>query len=275
MVYNFYSKEHPETEEIVLVQFTEKCDSFFKGYLKEYEYVGIMTFQDTTKKKKIQCWNKILTFNKDMIAKIIDVDMNSKIVQLSILYMPDDINMEYFNDNRQLEQLIKSFCFVHNYDFMYIWTILVYYIDIQRRNHMHKESINNINIWVFFNTHIKLLKEWISQSFSDENFINLLYSQLLSYYDKRIKNSTYVYITKLEIISNDGIIKLKYAITNILKNSNFKYEIKYLTTPYYNFETSSLNTTEDQHKLLISYLIEEIKKNDFLVSISMINFSKK
>ena len=52
MIYNFYSTPHPELDENVLVIFTEKYDSFFKGKLLEYDYTCIMTLQDTTKKKK-------------------------------------------------------------------------------------------------------------------------------------------------------------------------------------------------------------------------------
>ena len=52
MRFNYYSNSNPKIGELVLVQFTEKCDSFFKGYLLEYEYDGIMNFQDATKKKK-------------------------------------------------------------------------------------------------------------------------------------------------------------------------------------------------------------------------------
>ena len=49
---NYYSINHPKINELVLVQFTEKNDSFFKAKLIEYDYTGIMNYQDATKKKK-------------------------------------------------------------------------------------------------------------------------------------------------------------------------------------------------------------------------------
>ena len=78
---NYYSSENPKLNELVLVHFIEKCDSFFRTKLLEYQYTGILNFQDATKKKKINSWNKIIILNKNMVAKIIDIDISLKIVQ--------------------------------------------------------------------------------------------------------------------------------------------------------------------------------------------------
>jgi len=50
---NFYSIEDPKLNELVIVQFIEKGESFFKANLLEYPYKGLINFQNATKKKKI------------------------------------------------------------------------------------------------------------------------------------------------------------------------------------------------------------------------------
>jgi translation initiation factor 2 alpha subunit (eIF-2alpha) len=111
----YYSTSNPNIDELVLVQFTEKCDAFFNLKLLEYPYEGIMNFQDATKRKKIYTWNKYVQLNKDMVAKIDYIDYNKKIVQVSLAYLEDmfdkKLNMMqiqnnllmYFNENKNLE----------------------------------------------------------------------------------------------------------------------------------------------------------------------------
>ena len=52
MSLQYYFTNDPKINELVLVHFTEKCDAFFNVKLLEYPYMGIMNFQDATKKKK-------------------------------------------------------------------------------------------------------------------------------------------------------------------------------------------------------------------------------
>lgn len=273
MIYNFYSTPHPELDENVLVIFTEKYDSFFKGKLLEYDYTCIMTLQDTTKKKKIYCWNKLIKLNKKIIAKIINIDIDKKIVQLSVLYLNDNIDMNYFNENKQMEQFIKSFCIINNYEFVDIWTNLIYPIDIKRRQYINSQNDNLnkifLSLWEYFTKNILLFNDL----FIDKDNANTLYLELLDYYNKKNIIYNYKYISKLNIISNIGIIKLKEYINNILNKQGYPYELKYITTPYYSFETSSIDLTENNHKLIISNLINELSQYD--IKISEHEYSKK
>jgi len=50
--YQFYSTNKPQINELVLINLIEKKDSYFKVKLIEYDYEGILNFQDATKKKK-------------------------------------------------------------------------------------------------------------------------------------------------------------------------------------------------------------------------------
>ena len=207
---NYYSSENPKLNELVLVHFIEKCDSFFRAKLLEYKYTGILNFQDATKKKKINSWNKIIILNKNMVAKIIDVDISLNIVQLSLLNLTNDISvstillqeklLSYFNENKKLEQFIKSFCIINNYDFNNIWTNLIYYIDNER-------ILNNTNISIlkYIHNNIDKLDNWIQNCNFDNNF----YINFKNYYDKKNLETGYKLISEIGIISNNNIDLIK------------------------------------------------------------------
>uniref|UniRef100_A0A6C0EE31 S1 motif domain-containing protein n=1 Tax=viral metagenome TaxID=1070528 RepID=A0A6C0EE31_9ZZZZ len=260
---NFYSKNDPIIDELVLIHIIEKCDSFFKAKLIEYNYNGIMNFQDATKKKKVISWNKILQFNKNIVAKVTDIDKNAKIVQLSVTYLHDDsltiLNtvkisneklfsqiqdklMKYFNENKQLEHFIKSFSILNNdkdniiYNYNYIWKNLIHFIDSQREN-------NKISIWKYFNDNIIFLKDWIEKSNFDDDF----YKNFINFYNKKNKESNYKLITKVGLISLVGVTIIKEIINKILNDINFTHTFKYDSTPYYLLESNSEDTNDNDH----------------------------
>jgi translation initiation factor 2 alpha subunit (eIF-2alpha) len=265
MKFNYYSNPNPRINELVLVQFIEKCDSFFKAELLEYDYEGIMIFQDATKKKKIISWNKIITLNKNMVARVINVDEIYKLVHLSILdneitskknqniSSTQEILMVYFNENKQLEQFIKSFCIINNYVFLNIWERLIYFIDNERQ-----KANNNVSLWKYFNDNIFLLEEWVRNL----KFDHLFYSQIKNYCEKKLDNTKYKYKTKIGIISNIGVQFVKEIINKCLSKLNYNYEMKY-TTPYYSFET--FNPTETE--IFITDLKNEINNSQIFIQI--------
>ena len=181
--------------------------------------------------------------------------------------------MNYFNENKQMEQFIKSFCIINNYEFVDIWTNLIYPIDIKRRQYINSQNDNLnkifLSLWEYFTKNILLFNDL----FIDKDNANTLYLELLDYYNKKNIIYNYKYISKLNIISNIGIIKLKEYINNILNKQGYPYELKYITTPYYSFETSSIDLTENNHKLIISNLINELSQYD--IKISEHEYSKK
>jgi len=300
---NFYSKNDPLLDELVLIHITKKCDSFFKAKLLEYDYDGIMNFQDATKKKKIVSWNKILSLNKNIVAKIINVDTSIKIVQLSIIYLHDvtlvqsyNLNnnnnsifnqiqeklMIYFNENIQLEQFIKSFSIINCsddysekkndiYNFNNIWINLIYYIDSLRQIENNNNN-NNISLWKFFNDNILLLKNWTEKSGFDNDF----YENLNNYYYKKKIEINYKIISKIGLISIIGIEKLKKIINEHLNNLKFIYNFKYNTAPYYTLESNSNDSTENDHNDFIKKLENDIKTNYInTIFIKIISIEKK
>ena len=63
-VIQYYSETDPIIEELVLVKFIKRNDSFFDGELLEYKYKCMLNYQDATKKRKVSSWNKIIPLNK-------------------------------------------------------------------------------------------------------------------------------------------------------------------------------------------------------------------
>ena len=111
----FYSVTNPIVGELVLVQFTARTDSFFNAILLEYPYGAMMSYQDATKKRKIYNWSKVVPINKDMVARVDDIDEKSKIVQISIAHLDEEFKetltlieiqdklMIPFNENKILD----------------------------------------------------------------------------------------------------------------------------------------------------------------------------
>jgi translation initiation factor 2 alpha subunit (eIF-2alpha) len=312
---NFYSIEDPKLNELVIVQFIEKGESFFKANLLEYPYKGLINFQNATKKKKINSWNKIITLNKNTVVKIIDIDKTAKIVQLSLLNLTNELidnkiqnNMNliqeklliYFNENKQFEQFIKSFCLSYNYDFNILWKQLVYHIDVLRREYNNKFN-TNISLGKYFNNNISFLETWINTvklheiCYANYSKLDLDKKEFMLFCQPEIKNSSdnklnehiktlssdeswnqlYLQLkeyyqkknifinkllTKIGIISNSNINHTKDIFSSVLQHIKCNYELKYNTAPYYIFETSSLDSSKCDHDIFINQLQNEIKK---------------
>lgn len=255
-MFNYYSNNDPEVDELVLVNFTEKLDGFFKAKLLEYDYQGIIVFQNITKKKKVVSWNKFIQLNKNMVAKIDDVDIDNKIVKLSLIYLKENNDnnlsveqiqkklMTYFIENKQLENFIKSFCIINNFNFIDIWTNIIYKIDIQRKIDNYKKSI-----WSYINDNIDNLENIINN--------NKIYNLILDYYKKKIEN-VYKITTKFAIISTKCLTDLKIIFKSILDTFDNKINLKYESTPYYILSSMSNDSTQDDHNLFINKLNDNI-----------------
>ena len=246
--HQFYSTDKPSLNENVLVQFIEKKDSYFKANLIEYKlYEGILNFQDATKKKKIKSWNNIVVLNKNMVAKVEDVDNIKKVVKLSLIYMKSCDTMIYFNENKIMEKFIKTFCIVNKYDFNTIWTDIVYKIDIIRR-----ENNSELSLWSYFLTNKNL-------------FNNEIYNNLINFYITRYENINKKVISKFGVISNIGIEIVKNIFNNVLLNINCDNILKYDTAPNYIFETiSNKENNNSIHNDFIDSLNKEIENNTLI-----------
>jgi translation initiation factor 2 alpha subunit (eIF-2alpha) len=233
----FYSTDSPNINENVLVHFIEKKDSYFKAKLIEYPlYEGILNFQDATKKKKIKSWNNIVVLNKNTVSKVEDIDIDKKIVKLSLIYLENKNSMEYFNENKLMEKFIKSFCIINKYDFILIWTDIIYKIDILRR-----EDNIDISLWNYFINNRDLLN-------------NDIYNKLIEYYISKYENINKKIISKFGIISNIGIDIIKTIFNNVLSNINYNYTLKYISAPNYIFESNDKN----DHNIFFNNINNEI-----------------
>ena len=272
-MFNYYSNNIPNINENILIKFTEKSTSFFKGKLIEYNYDCFMNFSDASKKKKIVSWNKIITLNKNMVGKVINID-EKNIIQVSIIYLNDNLNdytnnkiniqnklMIYFNNNKKLYHFIKSFCITYTYDFINIWTILIYYID-----RLKKINNNDISIWEYFNNNILLLNDWFIDCKLDLN----IYTQLKKYYDDKIVNQ-YKITTKFGIITKNDITIVKNILFNTTKDLIYMYQLTYISTPYYMLETSNIDSNIDDHNNFIANISEQLDKiSDIFIKIEYI-----
>ena len=237
--YQFYSIDKPSINEIVLVNFIEKKDSYFKGKLLEYNlYDAILNFHDATRKKKVKNWNNIIVLNKPIPAHVDDVDNIKNIVKLSLYNIKNNTCIDYFNENKYMEKIINSYCIINNYIFTDIWYDIIHKLDILRRN------INiNISLYNYFISNLDILKN------------DTLYNNIVIFYENKYINLNKKIITKFGIISNIGIDIVKNIFKNILNNLNNNVILKYDSAPNYIFETDNDGNIHDN---FINNLINEI-----------------
>jgi len=248
--FQFYSTNKPEINENVLVHFIEKKDSYFTAKLKEYTlYDGILNFQNATKKKKIKSWNNIVLLNKNMVAKVEDIDEVKKIVKLSLIYLKNENLLTTFNENNIMEKFIKSFCLVNKYNFNDIWIKIIHKIDIEKR-----ANNSELSLWNYF------IKNKVKSESINEELLNEIVNYYLIKYDKTNQKI----ISKFGIISNIGIDIIKLIFNSIITDvdsilSNIEFILKYESTPNYIFETiNNFNNAVSIHDKFIEILTREI-----------------
>ena len=257
----FYSTENPGVGEIVLVKFTKKDEAFFDAVLLEYPYRGIMNYQDATKKRKVKSWNDHVPIGKQMVALVDEIDIDKKIVKLSLAYLDNYVDTPekkeiithnyiqqqliiQFNENKMMESFIKSLCIVNNMDIKYIWEKLVHYIDTQRR-----ENNPNDSLWKFFTENFENIDEWVKST----NLSISVSDKIKELYNKKLESNKKI-TTKISIISVGGIEPLKQLINDAFLNIDFKYTFKYDTTPNYILESWSIDSTEEDHLNIVNVM---------------------
>lgn len=256
----FYSVNNPTVGELVLVHFIERTDSFFDAILLEYPYSGMMSYQDATKKRKIYNWSKVVPLNKDIVARVDEVDINANIVQISLAHLDEEFKetlslsdiqdklMIQFNENKILDHFINSVSVVNQIDKNHIWINLIYYIDNERRIH-NENTDEEITLWKYFQNNFHMIDDWCKLSNIDDQ---LCASIKLTYSKRFIHNCKYV--SKIGIISPNGINITKEILNKILNELTFKYTLNYDSTPYYLFESNSDDSNKTNHENFISEL---------------------
>lgn len=275
----YYSVNKPIEGELVLVHFTEINDNFISANLIEYNYRGMMKHQDATRKRKVSSWNKIIQLNKNMVARIQEVDNYSNIVQLSLNNLEEnnltfnqiqDKLMVQFHENKIMEGFMKSLCITNQLSYENTWTKLIHYIDNIRRE-FNDNNDENISIWKYFNDNIDNLNIWTIESGLDDTYTIMI----KNLYEKRIEKNKKKIVSKIGIVSPYGITHTKKLLNNVLSTINYNYTLNYDSTPYYLFETTNYDTTIDTHNLFIKLLENESKKmnpviyikNDYIAKI--------
>lgn len=284
---NYYSVEHPEIGELILVKFNSQEDAFFGNLVEFPDYRCIMNYQDVVKKRKVKSWAKIVPMNKVLVVKVDDIDTDKKIVQVSMAYLGDkfkeDLNnvqlqeklMEPFNENKTMENFIKSLCIVNHFNYEKIWTSLVYHIDEFRRDFNDDEDENETipSLWSYFSNNFDDLDNWIETCELNRN----IGDAIKELYEKRTKETPKKITSRIGIISIGGIDATKKLISGILPQLKYKYIFRYDTTPNYLFETSTEDSDCNSHNKFIKMLeSESVKfnprifiKTDFIGKISV------
>jgi hypothetical protein len=252
----------PKVGTTVLAVFTKQKDGYFEAKLVDYPYEGIMNFKDATKRRKISSWNQIVPLNKEMVASIEAIDKDT--IQLSTAYFEDikfkdmdimQIQRELmipFNENKMFRKFIISLCKIYNYEFSDIWRTFI--DDI---NSLYEEYIENteeeISMWKYF---ISNFDEYIENT----NLDKMIVMNMKELYEKNNEIEINKIVSRFGVISLGGIIGTKQLFTNVIKNIKYNYTLKYETAPYYIFETSSEDTSDDMHSNFIKMLESESAK---------------
>jgi len=263
---NFYHTNTPSVNELVLVVFTENKDGYFEAELVDYLYTGIMSYQDATKKKKMENWGKIVPLNKQMVVRVDEFDRHNKSTRLTLSQLngtefgaekPESDNIQatllkHFTENTQLKNFVKSICINHDFDMTHIWKHFISKIDELRR-----EDDLNLSILQFFTNLLDNDTDAIENIINDIEDDDIdwgdFHKKLLLEWENIKKNEKYKYQTKFQIISMDGVAVLKEFITKI--KFDYKFTLTYESSPNYIFETlSENNTNEDTHTEFIEKL---------------------
>ena len=258
----FYSVINPQVGELVLVQFIARTDSFFDATLLEYPYRGMMSYQDATKKRKIYNWSKVVPLNKDIVARVDEVDETAKIVQISIARLDEEFKetlsfseiqeklLVPFNENKILDHFINSISVVNKIYKNNLWEKLIYYIDSQRQEY-NEENEDELSLLKYFQSNFSMIDEWCEKVGIETN----IYESIKTIYAKRF-DTKYKYTSKIGIVSPNGINVTKDILIKVLNNLKYNYTFNYDSTPYYLFETFSDETNLSDHQ----QLVDELKK---------------
>ena len=266
----YYSVTEPSKGDLVLVNFTEQGDGFFGGQLVEYKCRVMMNFSDVTKKRRHANLNKLVPLNKTMVARVESVDVDARIVQVSLAYLDEDVKdanastiqeklLASFQENKQMESFMKSMSILHSYDYKEIWTRFVHPIDRHRREYNQEENEDDdVSIWKYFNDNIDDLDDWIEESGLDETFGE----RVLELHKKKTFKKDQPLLTRFGIISFGGVEATKRLLTQAFSDIDFEFSCEYESTPYYMFRSFTTDSSKEDHQKIVNFLQIEGQKQD-------------
>jgi translation initiation factor 2 alpha subunit (eIF-2alpha) len=268
--YQYYSTIIPTEGELVLVEFTEKTDSFFDARLLEYPFRGMMNYSDASKKRKISSWTKIVPLNKHMVARVDSIDENARIVNISTAYLdeyvdgknlsPLDIQeqlLAIFNENKLLESLITSASVLANDKFEDIWTKLIHVVDAERRDFNDDSEEDPVSLWKYFSGNFEeKIETWCTAG-----EINQVTKEIIQgLYAKKNEKGPRKITSTIKIISQEGVTGTKKLLESCLGPLTYQFTFRYLTAPDFIFETSTVDSSPDDHHELIKNMKTQVQK---------------
>ena len=252
----FYKNSKPGDNELVLIIMTTENDSWFEGHFVEYSGQVFLRKEDATKKKRVTSWNNIVPLNKEIVAKVDDVNFSKDTVKVSITYMDEEQEtiLENFKKNKKLISIIKSVAFQSGEHIDTIWSSIIYKIDDKRKEDYEVEDMPPLLQYCV--DEMEVLKEL----FKD----NVIFQKVEDVLNKFIEEKPFKIISTIGIISYDGVQNTKNLIENALKDILYKYSLTYSyykknktdqkSFPAYILETSSEDTKNEDHEKFISEL---------------------
>jgi hypothetical protein len=260
--FRIYSSRYPKINESVAVVFINRNESHFEGKLIEYgDMTVIMSYNDATKKKKVHSWNKLIPMNKPLLARVEEVNAESEWIQVSIAYNQkikegeEDIEFKFYNDNKSLISLINKICINNSIDFNIFWSNIIHEIDKKRIEESDE------NLYEYFNTNLDYYEELVKSKYENhETIINSTHSNILK--------KTFKITSKVGIISMSGISKTQEMFKRLTdENNDWEYKIKYDTAPFYIIESTSNNSSIDNHEDLITKLNNIAKEYKLFIKV--------
>ncbi len=247
--FRIYSSKYPKINDSVAVVFINRNESHFEGKLVEYgDMTVIMSYNDATKKKKVHSWNKLVPMNKPILARVEEVNAESEWIQVSIAYNQkikegeEEVEFKFYNDNKSLVSLINKICINNNIDFNMFWINIIHEIDKKRIEESDE------NLYEYFNNNLDYYEELVKSKY--ENYDDIIIST-----HSNIVKKAYKITSKIGIISMSGISKTQEMFQKLTdENNDWEYKIKYDTAPFYIIESSSNNSSIENHEDLIAKL---------------------
>jgi translation initiation factor 2 alpha subunit (eIF-2alpha) len=256
--FQIYHNHVPEINEQVLVKFTKRNNTHFEGELLEYDFSAIMSYNDATKKKKVYSWNKVVPLNKTLIGKVENIYEDNNCIQLSIV-CNDLEDLKPFNDLKILISIIKKITYKLKINFTEFWEKIIHPIDKERK------SLGENNLFLYFKENMESVNNLILLNYEN-------YEEIINSINSNISTNNYSIISKIGLISLEGIECIKNTILNIIQDpeENWIYTLKYDSTPYYILESNSENSTTENHNRFIEKLNKLAIKNKIFTKVEFI-----
>lgn len=249
----------PEINENVLVIFTDYKDTHIEAILINYESVNaIMLYEDSTRKKRVYDWKKVLPLNKQIVAKVEEIYDNN-FIKISTAYFEHRKDQEElakellkpFSENNTLIKILSKICRTHNINLVEFWENVIYKIDKLRR----EDNLNDESLLSFITNNIDTFSELLKEIYSEK--YDLLFDDL----NKTMFNKITKLQTKIKVTSNSNVNNIKNFLDYVYKsNIGFNYTIKYESTPTFIIESSSENSSMDNHNELLTFMENNYKQ---------------